>query len=316
MNLGVSSCLLGYMCRYDGATSKDRYIMDELSKYFNLIPYCPEEDVFGTPRESISLKEFDDKIKVFTNFTKIDVTQKLQNSVDNIVDKIKEDNLCGYILKSKSPSCGMERVKVYDGLNTTCEKKGVGLFAKNLKEYFPHLPIEEDGRLIDPWLKENFLMQVFAYKDLIEFLDKKPSMKDLVEFHTDYKYLIYAKSQESYKTLGQIVGNQAKISLESVLLNYKNHFLKAISLKSNRSKTYNVLLHIFGYFKKELTKMEKELILSSFEEYKDGLIPLIAVTKTINLLVVRFEQEYLKTQKFLHPYPKELSLRSDVKAYK
>lgn len=316
MKIGVSSCLLGEMCRYDGAGSKDKYIMNVLGNYFDLVSYCPEADVFGTPRESISLKEFDGDIKVYTNFTKEDVTQKLEGSVEKLTQKMSNDDLCGFILKSKSPSCGMERVKVYQGLNSINEKKGVGVFAKSIMEKYPNLPIEEEGRLLDPWLKENFLMQVFAYRDLAEFLNTKPQMKELVEFHTSYKYLIYSKSQELYKTLGQIVANQNQEELAVILDKYKTEFTKAIALKGDRNKTYNVVLHIFGYFKKDLSKEEKELILSSFDEYKDGIIPLIAVTKILNLLVTRFDEQYLKKQKFLNPYPKELALRSDVKAYK
>jgi len=316
MKIGVSSCLLGNMCRYDGAGSKDKYIMNILGNYFELVSYCPEADVFGTPRESISLKEFDDGIKVFTNFTKEDVTEKLESSVENLTQKMSNDDLCGFILKSKSPSCGMERVKVYQGLNSINEKKGVGVFTKSIMQKYPDLPIEEEGRLLDPWLKENFLIQVFAYKDLMVFLETNPSIKELVKFHTSYKYLIYAKSQEFYKTLGQIVANQNKQDIETILAKYKDGFTKAIAIKGNRNKTYNVILHIFGYFKKDLSKDEKELIISSFDEYKDGIIPLIAVTKILNLLVTRFDEKYLKTQKFLNPYPKELALRSDVKAYK
>jgi uncharacterized protein YbgA (DUF1722 family) len=196
------------------------------------------------------------------------------------------------------------------------EKKGIGLFAKRLRELYPYLPIEEEGRLNDPWLKENFLMQVFAYKEIFDFLATKPLLKHLVAFHTNYKYLIYAKSQSSYKELGKIVANQDKKDLEVILDEYTTGFLKAIALKSSINKTYNVLLHIFGYFKKDLTKEEKEFILTAIDEYKSGIIPLIAVTKILNLYVIRFDEQYLKTQKFLNPYPKEFALRSDTKAYK
>ncbi len=317
MKIGVSSCLLGNMCRYDGATSTDRFVVDILKNYFEIVAYCPEEDVFGTPRESISLRDIDGQTRVITNFTKIDVTDRLKSSSSNIIKKMaNEEELCGFILKAKSPSCGMERVKLYVGQNNICEKKAVGVFASDIKIHFPLLPLEEDGRLNDPWLKENFLMQVFSYSDLFKFLKSDPKHKELVEFHTSYKYLIYAKSHKSYKELGAIVANHNKKDINEVLEEYKIGFLNAIAIKSSIKKTYNVLLHIFGYFKKDITKKEKEFIIDACDEYKNGIIPLVAVTKILNLYVIRFDEKYLKTQKFLNPYPKEFALRSDTKASK
>lgn len=316
MKIGVSACLLGNMCRYDGVGAKDRFVVDILSNYFELIGYCPEEPVFGTPRDTIRLVEVNEDIRVHIGKSGEDVTDALQNSSNLFAQKAKSDELCGFVLKSKSPTCGMERVKVYQDKNSLNEKKGIGLFAKRLRELYPYLPIEEEGRLNDPWLKENFLMQVFAYKELFEFLATEPLIKHLVEFHTNYKYLIYAKSQTSYKELGKIVANQDKKDLKVILDEYSTGFLKAIALKSSINKTYNVLLHIFGYFKKDLLKEEKEFILTAIDEYKSGIIPLIAVTKILNLYVIRFDEQYLKTQKFLNPYPKEFALRSDTKAYK
>lgn len=316
MKIGVSACLLGNQCRYDGSGSKDNFVVDELSKYFELIGYCPEDPVFGTPRDTIRLVEVDNEIKVHIGKNSNDVTEKIVESSKLHANKAKSDELCGFILKSKSPTCGLERVKVYQSKNAPAEKKGVGVFAKELKEIYPYLPIEEEGRLNDPWLKENFLMQAFAYSDLHKFLKKELQHKQLVEFHTDYKYLIFAKSEKSYKELGKIVANHERKPLEEILEIYKEEFLKAINEKSSINKTYNVLLHIIGYFKKLITKEEKEHLLTACNEYKRSIIPLIAVTKLINLYVTRFDQKYLKTQKFLHPYPKELSLRSDIKAYK
>ncbi len=316
MKIGVSSCLLGNQCRYDGAGSKFDFVVDDLSKYFELVPYCPEEIIFGTPRESIRLVDVNGEIRVISNQVQKDVTNELTEISQTLAQKAFDDNLCGFIFKAKSPSCGIERVKLYANNSKMCEKKATGLFAKAVQEKQPFLPIEEDGRLNDPWLKENFLMQVFAYKDLGEFLNSKPTFKELVEFHTSYKYLIYAKSQESYKKLGAIVANHTKKDLNEVLNDYKLAFLEAIGKKGNINKTYNVLLHIFGYFKKLIAKEEKEHILAACDEYKQGIIPLIAVIKLINLYVTRFNEEYLKKQKFLNPYPKELALRSDLKAYK
>ncbi|PUE66409.1 YbgA family protein [Arcobacter lacus] len=318
MKLGVSACLLGTKCRYDGVGATDKFIVDVLQKYFETSSYCPETIIWGSPREAIrqTLDE-NGQLKIVTSTKNPkDVTTELENISTECVNIIENDDLCGFILKSASPTCGMERVKVYKPFNAPSVKNGVGVFAKKIKEKYPYLPVEEEGRLIDPWLRENFLMQIFAYQHLFEFLKSKPTLNDLVIFHTSYKYLIYSKSQKAYTTLGRIVANKDKKQLNEILEKYKEEFLKAISLKGSLNKTYNVLLHIFGYFKKLITKEEKEEILQALSEYKEKIIPLIAVMKLINLYVKRFDVAYLKIQKFLNPYPSELALRSDIKAYK
>jgi len=318
MKLGVSACLIGTQCRYDGIGANDKFVIDVLQKYFQTVPYCPETIIWGSPREAIrqTLSETGELKIVTSTKNPKDVTQELQNVSIDCANRIENDDLCGFILKSSSPTCGLERVKVYKPFNAPSVKNGVGVFAKQIKEKYPYLPVEEEGRLIDPWLRENFLMQIFAYQDLHNFIKSNPSFNDLVIFHTSYKYLIYSKAQKSYTTLGRIVANKEKKQLDEILLEYKEEFLKAISLKGNVNKTYNVLLHMFGYFKKLITKEEKEDILQALQEFKDKIIPLIAVMKIINLYVKRFDVQYLKVQKFLNPYPKELSLRSDIKAYK
>ena len=316
MKLGISSCLLGTMCRYDGGHSRDRFITDMLSDYFEFVPYCPEKMIFTTPREAIRQVRINDEVRVRTSAGNVDVTQKLEDISKELSNEIQNDDLCGFILKSKSPTCGMERVKVYPSEKGMSEKNGIGVFTQQIKEKYPLLPLEEEGRLEDAWLRENFLMQIFSYKNIFEFLKIKPSMNELVEFHTSYKYMIYAKSHQSYKELGRIVANHDKKNVEIVLDDYKQAFLKAISLKGSISNTYNVLLHLYGYFKKEINKDEKSEILDTLEEFKNELIPLIAVIKILNLYIKRFDIEYLKAQKFLNPYPKELALRSKIEAYR
>ena len=318
MKLGVSACLIGTKCRYDGLGANDKFIIDVLQRYFEMSAYCPETIIWGSPRVAIrQVQNEQGEIKVVTsNKEAIDVTKEITDISISCAKRILDDDICGFILKSASPTCGMERVKVYKPFNAPSVKNGEGIFAKEIKKMYPYLPLEEEGRLQDPWLRENFLMQIFAYQDLHEFLKLNLTFNDLVKFHTSYKYLIYSKSETSYKNLGNIVANHEKKELQIVLSLYKEEFLKAISQKGNIKKSYNVLLHIYGYFKKLITKEEKEIILSSLQEYKEKIIPLIAVMKLINLYVNKFDIEYLKNQKFLTPYPKELALRSDIKAYK
>lgn len=316
MKLGVSSCLLGCQCRYNGQGSRDDFILNTLGKYFELVPYCPEEPVFGTPREPIRLVDTDGETRVMTNVTKVDVTNELQDVCDGFVEDIKGKELCGFIFKSKSPTCGIERVKLYKPDSYLCEKKGVGVFAQSVMDKFPLLPIEEEGRLEDPWLRENFLMAIFAYVDLENFTKTAKSIRDIVDFHTSYKYLIYAKSTKHYKKLGHIVANSEHIKFDEILANYTEIFKEAINQKGTIPKTYNILLHIYGYFKKSITKDERDEILGSMEEFKQGLVPLIVIIKILELYIKRFNIEYLAKQKFLNPYPKELALRSNIGAFK
>ena len=255
MKLGVSACLIGTPCRYDGVGSSDKFVIGTLQKYFDTVAYCPETIIWGSPRTAVrQVQSESGDLRIMTS-TKdpIDVTDELEEISIKCANKIQDDDLCGFILKSSSPTCGLERVKVYKPFNAPSVKQGVGVFAKQIKEKYPYLPVEEEGRLIDPWLRENFLMQIFAYADLHNFLKSSPSFNDLVIFHTSYKYLIYSKAQKSYTTLGRIVANKEKNQLNEVLEEYKEEFLKAISLKGSVNKTYNVLLHIFGYFKKLIT---------------------------------------------------------------
>jgi len=317
MKIGISSCLLGTLCRYDGGHSKNKFVLDEIGKYFEFIPFCPEKMIFTTPREAIRLVRTNGELKVITSNTKKEVTKEVNEISKELTNEIKDDELCGFIFKSKSPTCGMERVKIYpENKNGQSENTGVGIFANEVKQKFPLLPTEEEGRLEDPWLRENFLMQIFSYREIFVFLKDEPSFKKLVAFHSNYKYLIYAKSHLSYKKLGQIVANHEKKELKIVLEEYKQCFLETIYEKSTIANTYNVLLHIFGYFKKLITKNEKQEILKTIEEFKDEIVPLITVIKILNLYVKRFDIKYLETQKFLHPYPKELGLRSNTKAYR
>ncbi len=206
----------------------------------------------------------------------------------------------------------MERVKLYEKDSYMCEKKATGVFARAIRTESPYLPLEEEGRLEDSWLRENFVMQIFAYEHLHSFLDTNPTMADLVEFHTTYKYLIFAKSQKSYKALGRIVANQNRDTLINILSTYKEEFLKAIAQKSSIKKSYNVLLHIFGYFKNDLNSIEKKELLESFDEFKQEIVPLITPIKMLQLYTHKFDKSYLAKQKFLHPYPSELKLRSSI----
>lgn len=315
LKIGLSSCLFGTECRYDGGHKRDDFVVDRLSKYAEFSLYCPEDELFSHPRESLRLLLEDGEIRVVGNSSKKDVTKGLKDKSQELCNRIKLDDLDGFVLKSKSPSCGLERVKLYlpNGMSTANVS---GVFAKAIADSLPLLPLEEEGRLQDMWLRENFLMRVYAYFDVKNLQKNSSKLAEIIDFHTSYKYLILSKSQKHYKLLGKVVANGQNLPFKEVLDSYFLLFCEAISLKSSKGKTLNVLEHMAGFFKNELTKGEKKEIQKSFEEFKDGIIPLIVPIKLLELYINKHEISYLQNQKFLNPYPSELGLRSDIKAYK
>jgi uncharacterized protein YbgA (DUF1722 family)/uncharacterized protein YbbK (DUF523 family) len=315
MKIGVSSCLLGQMCRYNGGHAKDDFVMDMIDKYFDIVPYCPEAIVFGTPREAIRLFEEDEKIKVVTSNGNKDVTKELEGISLSMAQKVQKDELCGFILKSNSPTCGLERVKVYDTKNVSGHKRGIGLFAKQLKKLYPYLPIEEEGRLQDAWLRENFIMQLFAYESFEKFKENA-NMKNLVDFHKVNKFMLHSKNETLYRELGNIVANHEKASFDTLMKNYEFAFKKAIAQKSSKGKTRNVLEHMTGFLKKFLNAKEKEMLHEQIDDFMTQIVPLIVPLTSLKLYATKYNVEYLLEQKFLSPYPKEFALRSDIKSVK
>lgn len=316
IKVGISKCLLGECCRFDGGHKKDDFITQKLSKYCEFIPFCPEEEILGTPRESIRLVLENESIRVKGNKSGEDFTDKLKAISQEGTKNFKQQDIRGFIFKAKSPSCGFERVKLYNLKGDSIAYKESGIFAKELIESFEYIAIEDEARLNDSWLRENFILNLFAFSDLMEFLDSNPKPKDLVDFHSRYKFLLLSKNQKLYYEIGKVVGNQTKIDFDEILSEYKKIFILLLKEKSSRKKSLNTLEHIFGFFKKLISRDEKEDILISFREFKDGLIPLIVPIKLLQLYIKKYDIEYLKHQKYLNPYPDDLALRSDIKALK
>jgi len=310
LKIAVSACLLGEPIRYDKTGQRDRFITDKLGKYASFIPFCPEHLAFGTPRETIRIVLEDGRKKVITVFSKNDVTEAMNEAAEHELKKIQSEPICGIILKSKSPSCGLGSAKYYSG--AISEGKKDGLFAFTCKEHFLDFPIEEEARLIDPWLRENFVMQLFAYEDALQLQQNIKTMQELVSFHTAYKFLLQSKHEGNYRLLGKIVANHEKKSLQEITQMYLTLFKQTIAHKSTIAKTVNVLQHMVGFFKKELTSSEKEELHMQIEEFRDEITPLISVMSTIEFLAKKYNTTYLLGQKFLNPYPKDLSLRSMI----
>lgn len=311
MNVAVSACLLGEKVRFDGGHKHDRFITDELGRYASFVPFCPEAIAFGTPRPSIRLVNKEEKITVLSNKSGEDLTQQLQETSYFEANKIGVAKISGIIFKSKSPSCGMGSAKAYME-NGYADSKTDGILVTICKEKFPLLPMEEEGRLQDDWLRENFIMQLFAYDSIESIQESSVNMKTLVDFHTKNKFLLQAKDEKLYRVLGNIVANHEKLPIAELFANYKYNFKVAIAQKSSIKRNRNVLEHMSGFFKNELSKSEKETLHEQIEEYAKKIVPLIVPLSTIKLFVKKYQIEYLLGQTFLEPYPKELALRSSL----
>lgn len=315
MKIAVSGCLLGEKIRFDAGHKHDHFITDELGKFAQFISFCPEHLAFGTPRPTVRLVKVHDAIQVQSNKTGEDLTDTLMQTSYSELEKLEREPLCGIIFKSKSPSCGMNSAKLYLG-NGMSDGKEDGVFMRLCRERFPLLPMEEEGRLEDAWLKENFVMQLFAYDAFQKFNASAPTLKGLVKFHTAHKFLLQAKDEKLYRELGNIVANRSGLSFEALLGQYELGFKTAISRKSSIKRNRNVLDHLAGFFKKELSKSEKETLHDQIHDYADKIIPLIVPLSTIYLYARKYDTKYLLEQTFLDPYPKTLALRSHIKSGK
>ena len=312
IKLGISSCLLGEAVRWNGTHKLDRFLVDTLGKFVEYIPVCPEVECgFSIPREPFRLVGDPSSPRLVTSRTKIDYTERMTDWACKRVRELEKEDLCGFIFKSKSPSSGMEAVKVYNEKGVPV-KKGVGVFARAFMEHFPLLPVEDDGRLHDPKLRENFIERIFAFKRWRERLDQKQSRGGLVDFHTRHKMLILSHSPEHYRVMGRLVARAKEVPPKELYEGYQKLFMEALRLKTTPKKNANVLNHILGYFKESLSGDEKQELLEIIDLYRQGTVPLIVPVTLINHYVRKYDQPYLKEQYYLYPHPLELQLRNHV----
>jgi len=311
IRVGISACLLGEKVRFDSGHKKDRYLTDVLGQYFRFIPVCPEVEVgMSTPREAVQLEGSPDAPRMVGNKTRYDWTERMNRYSADRVKKLEESNLSGYILKKDSPSCGMERVRVYS--KGTPSRVGRGLYAEALIRHFPLLPVEEEGRLNDSGLRENFIVRVFAYNRLQNLFSDKFSRKAVVEFHTAHKYLLLAHNPKIYRELGALVADIKGHTPSEFRELYSNLFMQNLKSKSTVKKNVNVLQHILGFLKKEISSEDKRYILSVIEDYHNELVPLVVPITLLKHYVFKHNIEYIRDQIYLNPHPKEMMLRNHV----
>lgn len=310
IKIGVSTCLLGEQVRYDGGHQLDRYITGVLGQYFTFVPVCPETECgLSVPREAMRLVGDPESPRLVTIRTGIDHTDRMIQWAKKRVKELATEALCGFIFKSKSPSSGMQRVKVYSNQGIP-QNTGVGIFAGIFMANFPRIPVEEEGRLHDLKLRENFIERIFTLKRWRETLAKKPVMGGLVDFHTRHKLLILSHSPSHYREMGKLVAEGKKLPAGDLYLQYESLLMAALTLKTTLKKNANVLHHLMGYFKKTLSSDEKQEVLEIIDQYRSGYIPLIVPITLINHYVRKYRQPYLENQVYLRPHPAALQLRN------
>jgi len=312
IRIGISSCLLGQKVRYDGGHKLDRFLTDTLGRYVDYVPVCPEVECGLTvPREAMHLQGDPANPRLVTVRTGIDHTQRMRRWAKNRARELEAENLSGFIFRSGSPSSGMERVKVFKDGGLPA-KVGVGMFARAFMEHFPLIPVEEDGRLHDPVLRENFIEAIFTLGRWRKLLEGRKKAGALVSFHTAHKLLILSHSRKHYDSMGRLVAGGGKNDPGGLLSNYERLLTEAMKLKSTRKKNTDVLMHAMGYFRKVLTRDEKQELLEVIERYRIELVPLVVPLTLIRHYIRKYDQPYLKEQVFFHPHPLEVLLRNHV----
>ncbi len=308
--LGISTCLLGERVRYDGGHKLDHYLRDVLGQFVEWVPVCPEVECgLPVPREAMRLVGAPDNPRLLTQRTGIDHTERMEAWASRRLDELEKQNLDGYVFKSGSPSSGMERVKVY-GRNGVPRKIGMGIWARMFMERFPILPVEDEGRLNDVVLRENFIERVFCLRRYRAYRESDGSRGGLVEFHSDHKLLFMAHSPSLLRELGRLVARAKDFKPKDLRAQYEELMLKALAVKADPKKHGNVLQHMMGYFRNFLTREEKEELLEVIGEFQKELVPLVVPVTLIRHYVRKYDEPYLKRECYLNPQPLELKLRN------
>ena len=311
IRIGISACLLGEEVRFDGGHKRDQFLTTVLGPHVEFVPVCPEVEMgLGTPRETLRLVRHGRGLRMITTRTGIDHTDGMNRWASKRLAALQQEDLSGYVLKKDSPSCGMERVKTYgdDGP----QRNGRGLFAAVLLDRFPLLPVEEEGRLSDPTLRENYIERVFAYRRLKDLFCGRWTTGGVVAFHTAHKMSLLAHSTSAYTELGRLVARAAETPRAELRPAYESLFMRTLAIPATRARHTNVLQHMAGHFKKVLDDEARRELAETIDEYRRGMVPLVVPLTLIRHHVRRLKIFYLAGQVYLDPHPRELMLRNHV----
>jgi len=309
--IGISSCLLGQEVRYDSGHKHNAYITQTLGRFFEFMPFCPEVAIgLGIPRPPIQLVQFEDGVHVRgVRNPQQDVTRELVAYGEQVAGRLH--GVSGYLFKKGSPSCGMERVKIYNQTGQPTAA-GAGMFAATIMRQLPELPVEEEGRLMDPVLRENFVERVFVYHRWQKLCESRPGAAELVEFHTRHKFIVLAHHEPAYRELGRLVADAGKGDLGATLRDYVQVLMQALKKSATPRQHANVLMHILGFFKRHLATADKAELLDVIDAYRHGQLPLIVPITLIKHHLRHYPDDYVSRQYYLNPHPRELMLRNHI----
>jgi uncharacterized protein YbgA (DUF1722 family)/uncharacterized protein YbbK (DUF523 family) len=311
IRIGVSSCILGEEVRWNGGHSRQRWVTDVLEGFVEYHPVCPEVEVgMGVPRPTVRLQLLDGDVHMVDPKNEVDWTSSMNRFSRRRASELADLDLCGFILKKDSPTCGMERVKVFHESGSGSTRDGQGLFASALHQRYPYLPLEEDGRLNDPKLRETFIERVFAYRRLKDVFGPRWTVGDVVAFHTREKLLLRAHDEVRYRELGRLVAEAKEIPRPAFKDHYMDLFMEAMKRQATVSRNVNVLQHMVGFLRRVDDEAGRVEMQEAIEDYRSGLVPLIVPTTLIRHLARRHEQAILLESSYLNPHPKELMLRN------
>jgi uncharacterized protein YbgA (DUF1722 family)/uncharacterized protein YbbK (DUF523 family) len=308
--IGISSCLIGEKVRFDGGHKQSRYILDTLGAHFRFRPFCPEVAIgLGVPRETLRLVDNDGSIEAIGNKTAtLNVTGQLIDIAEQQAGWHAQ--VFGYIVKKDSPSCGMERVRVYRG--DMPRRDGVGLYTQTLMQNFPNLPVEEEGRLGDPVLREGFIKRVFIYKRWHDMLEAGLDWAALTDFHARHKLILYSHNQDLGRSLGRELADAQRSGIAEYAPRYLSGMMQILKIPAKRSNHVNVLEHIRGYLKRDLDKSDKQELTDSIENYRLGLLPLIVPITLLRHHFRRNPNPYIDRSYYMQPHPDELMLLNSL----
>jgi uncharacterized protein YbgA (DUF1722 family)/uncharacterized protein YbbK (DUF523 family) len=310
IKIGISSCLMGEKVRFDSGHKRNAYINGILANFFEFTTFCPEVEIgLSIPREPIRLVTLNDKVHcVGTRNPELDVTEDLYKSADE--QQAWHRQLCGYILKKGSPSCGMERVRLYKG--DIPDRIGVGLYAERLMQNFPNLPVEEEGRLEDPVLRENFIQRVYIYSRWQNLMEQAISMKNLTLFHAQHKYIYMSHDQSMARQLGSWLAESHKTDLDTLTTQYPLKMMTLLKRRATRKNHVNTLQHIQGYLKNHLDAGDKQELTTNIKQYREGLLPLIVPITLLRHHFRRYPNNYISNSYYMQPHPAELKLLNSL----
>lgn len=311
IRVGVSSCILGEEVRWNGGHSRQRWVTDTLGRFVEFVPVCPEVEVgMGVPRPTVRLQRIDESVHMIDPKNEVDWTAAMNRFSRSRASELAGDDLCGFILKKDSPTCGMERVKVFHESGAGSSRDGEGLFTVALRQRNPYLPLEEDGRLNDAKLRETFIERVFAYRRLKDVFGPRWTVGEVVAFHAREKLLLRAHDESRYRELGRLVAEAKAIPRPAFRDRYMELFMEAMKRQATVRKHVNVLQHMVGFLRRVEDEAGRAEMQEAIEDYRAGLVPLVVPATLIRHLARRHGQDYLLDSSYLAPHPKELMLRN------